>query len=111
MSCGTSRGNSGTSPSAALWRFFGPSAAGIVRNLVDVQVVAIDPSAALRKALRMWLPRTAVAVDHFHLISLANRAMTEARQYLSQQVKGRRGSRLPDEPRPKAILHRMQMVK
>jgi hypothetical protein len=28
-----------------------------------VQVVAIDPSAAFRKALRMWLPRTAVAVD------------------------------------------------
>ena len=25
-----------------------------------VQVVAIDPSAAFRKALRMWLPRTAV---------------------------------------------------
>ncbi|AUI51862.1 transposase [Arthrobacter crystallopoietes] len=30
------------------------------------QVVAIDPSAAFRKALRMWLPRTAVAVDHFY---------------------------------------------
>jgi transposase len=56
-----------------------------------VQVVAIDPSAAFRKALRMWLPRTAVAVDHFHLISLANQAMTETRQNLPQQVKGRRG--------------------
>ncbi|MCQ6272317.1 transposase [Pseudarthrobacter sp. R1] len=42
--------------------------------LLAVQVVAIDPSAAFRKALRMWLPRTAVAVDHFHLISLANQA-------------------------------------
>ena len=31
---------------------------------LGVQVVAIDPSAAFRKALRMWLPRTAVAVDH-----------------------------------------------
>jgi hypothetical protein len=49
-----------------------------------VQVVAIDPSAAFRKALRMWLPRTAVAVDHFHLMSLANQAMTETRQNLSQ---------------------------
>ncbi|WP_426976011.1 transposase [Pseudarthrobacter sp. O4] len=56
-----------------------------------VQVVAIDPLAAFRKALRMWLPRTAVAVDHFHLISLANQAVTETRQNLSQQVKGRRG--------------------
>jgi transposase len=56
-----------------------------------VQVVAIDPSAAFRKALRMWLPRTAVAVDHFHLVSLGNQAMTEARQNLSRRVKGRRG--------------------
>jgi transposase len=54
---------------------------------LGVQVVAIDPSAAFRKALRMRLPRTAVAVDH--LVSLANQAMTEARQNLSQQVKGR----------------------
>jgi hypothetical protein len=36
-----------------------------------VRNVAIEPSAAFRKALRMWLPRTAVVVDHFHLISLA----------------------------------------
>jgi transposase len=53
---------------------------------LGVQVVAIDPSAAFRKALGMWLPRTAVPVDHFHLVSLANQAMTEARQNLSQQV-------------------------
>lgn len=41
------------------------------------------PPAAFRKALRVWLPRTAVAVDHFHLVSLANQAVTEARQNLS----------------------------
>ncbi|MGN7200051.1 transposase [Arthrobacter sp. SAFR-044] len=35
-----------------------------------VQVVAIDSSAAWRKALRMSLPRTAFTVDHFHLISI-----------------------------------------
>ncbi|MHC6220601.1 transposase [Arthrobacter sp. MMS24-S77] len=38
----------------------------------------------------MGLPRTAVAVDHFHLISLANQAVTARRQNLSQQVEGRR---------------------
>ncbi|MHC8608818.1 transposase [Paenarthrobacter ureafaciens] len=54
-----------------------------------VQTVAIDPSAALRKALWIWLPRTAVAIDHFLLISLANQAMTETRKVLSQKVKGR----------------------
>jgi transposase len=69
---------------------------------LGVQVVAIDPSAAFRKALRMWLPRAAVAVDHFHLVSLGNQAMTETRQNLSQQVKGRRGRTVD-----KAWAHRM----
>lgn len=55
---------------------------------LGVQVVAIDPSAAFRKALRMWLPRTAVAVDHFHLVALGNSMLTEVRQRLT---KGRRG--------------------
>ncbi|MET4134177.1 transposase [Pseudarthrobacter sp. PvP090] len=73
---------------------------------LGVLVVAIDPSAAFRKALRMWLPRTAVAVDHFHLISLANQAMTETRQNLSQQFKGRR-SRAVD----KAWAHRMLLLR
>ncbi|GAC1377725.1 MAG: ISL3 family transposase [Pseudarthrobacter sp.] len=73
---------------------------------LGVQVVAIDPSAAFRKALRMWLPRTAVAVDHFHLISLANQVMTETRQNLSQQVKGRRGRAVD-----KAWAHRMLLLR
>lgn len=73
---------------------------------LGVQVVAIDPSAAFRKALRMWLPRTAVAVDHFHLVSLANQAVTETRQNLSQQVKGRRGRAVD-----KAWAHRMLLLR
>jgi hypothetical protein len=71
-----------------------------------VQVVAIDPSAAFRRALRMWLPRTAVAFDHFRLISLANQAMTETRQNLSQQVEGRRGWAVD-----KARAHRMLLLR
>ena len=35
---------------------------------LGVEVVAIDPSAAFRKALRMWLPRTAVSVDAFYAV-------------------------------------------
>ena len=57
---------------------------------LGVQVVAIDPSAVFRKALRMWLPRTAVSVDLFHLTMLANDMLTAVRQGLSQQVRGRR---------------------
>ncbi|MDQ0620111.1 hypothetical protein QFZ33_004135 [Arthrobacter globiformis] len=56
-----------------------------------MQVAAIDPSAAFRKALRMWLPRTAVSVDAFHLVKLGNDMLTEVRQRLTQQVHGRRG--------------------
>jgi transposase len=58
---------------------------------LGVQVVAIDPSAAFRKALRMWLPRTAVSVDAFHLVKLGNDMLTEVRQRLTQKVHGRRG--------------------
>jgi transposase len=58
---------------------------------LGVQVVAIDPSAAFRKALRMWLPRTAVSVDAFHLVLLGNNMLTEVGQRLTQETKGRRG--------------------
>ncbi len=54
-------------------------------------MVAIDPSAAFRKALRMWLPRTAVSVDAFHLSMLANSMVTEVRQRLTHETRGRRG--------------------
>ncbi len=47
-----------------------------------VQVVAIDPSAAFRKALREHLPRAAVSVDAFHLVKLANDTLTQVRQRL-----------------------------
>ncbi|WP_079553460.1 transposase [Arthrobacter sp. 49Tsu3.1M3] len=67
-----------------------PFASPLVWRL-GVQVVAIEPSAAFRTALGMWLPRTCVPVDHFHLVSMANLAVTETGQDLSQQLKGRRG--------------------
>lgn len=76
--------------------------AWLIKRLLDwrlgVQAVAIDPSASFRKALRMLLPRTAVSVDHFHLIQLAHQALAEVRQQLSHQVRGRRG-RAVDPPR------------
>jgi transposase len=56
-----------------------------------IQVVAIDPSAAFRKAIREQLPQAAVSVDAFHLVKLANDMVTVVRQRLSQQTKGRRG--------------------
>jgi transposase len=73
---------------------------------LGAQVVAIDPSAAFRKALRMWLPGTAVSVDLFHMTMLTNDMLTTVRQGLSQQVKGR-GSRATDP----AWANRMLLLK
>jgi transposase len=60
-----------------------------------VQVVAIDPSAAFRKALREQLPHAAVSVDPFHLVKLGNDMLTAVRQRLAREQKQRRG-RLTD---------------
>jgi transposase len=56
-----------------------------------IEVVAIDPSAAFRRVLREHLPQAAVSVDAFHLVKLANDVVTQVRQRLARQVKGRRG--------------------
>jgi transposase len=56
-----------------------------------VEVVAIDPSAAFRKALREHLPHAALSVDPFHLVKLANDVVTEVRQRVTREHKGRRG--------------------
>jgi transposase len=56
-----------------------------------VGVVAIDPSAAFRKALREHLPHAAISVDPFHLVKLANDMLTYVRQRVVREAKGRRG--------------------
>lgn len=76
----------GTARASGDWLFARP----LTRRLA-FRPKAIDPSAAFRKAPRMWLIRAVVATDHFYLLSQANQALTEARQNLSQEVKGRRG--------------------
>lgn len=56
-----------------------------------VEVVAIDPSAAFRKAIAAHLPAAAVSVDAFHLVQLANQALTAVRQRRAREVHDRRG--------------------
>ncbi|KNX35980.1 ISL3 family transposase [Luteipulveratus halotolerans] len=56
-----------------------------------VRTVAIDPSAAFRSAVRSWLPKARVAVDHFHLVKLANDALTKVRRRVSWDRHERRG--------------------
>ncbi len=56
-----------------------------------VQVVAIDPSAAFRSAVRRWLPKARVSVDHFHLVKLGNDMLTDVRRRVAWDRRGRRG--------------------
>lgn len=56
-----------------------------------VRVVAIDPSAAFRKAITDCLPNAKIAVDPFHLVQLGNLCVTRVRQRLAQQMHHRRG--------------------
>ena len=56
-----------------------------------VQVVVIDPHAGYAAAVRAALPHAAIAVDHFHLIMLANKAVTAVRQRVTRDLLGRRG--------------------
>ncbi|MFN8075277.1 MAG: transposase [Kineosporiaceae bacterium] len=65
-----------------------------------VEVVAIDPSAAFRAALRDQLPQAAVSVDAFHLVKPANDTLTRVRQRLARQTKGRRSRDRPGLDQP-----------
>ena len=42
-----------------------------------MQIVAMDPSATYRSAVREALPNALIVADHFHLVALGNKAVTE----------------------------------
>jgi transposase len=56
-----------------------------------VQVVVIDPHAGYARAVRELLPHAVLAVDHFHLVMLANHAVTAVRQRVTRELLNRRG--------------------
>jgi len=58
-----------------------------------VEVVVIDPHAGYAAAVRAALPDAVIAVDHFHLIMLANKAVTAVRQRVTRDLFDRRGRR------------------
>lgn len=59
-----------------------------------IEVVVIDPHAGYAAAVRAALPHAAIAVDHFHLIMLGNRAVTAVRQRVTRDLLGRRGRKI-----------------
>jgi transposase len=54
-------------------------------------VVAIDMCTVFVSAVRDALPQARLVVDHFHLVQLANQALTEVRRRVTLQARGRRG--------------------
>ena len=59
-----------------------------------IEIVAIDPSAPFRKAIREQLPNALVSVDGFHLVQLANLMVTRVRQRLIREREDRRGRKI-----------------
>ncbi len=60
----------------------------------SVEVVVIDPHAGYAAAVGAALPEARIAVDHFHLIMLANKAVTAVRQRVTRDLLGRRGRKI-----------------
>jgi transposase len=58
----------------------------------QVAFVAIDPCAVYRPAISRALPGAVIVVDHFHLVRLANQAITKVRQRVTREHLGRRGT-------------------
>jgi len=57
----------------------------------QVQAVAIDMCTVFKAAVREALPHAMLVVDHFHVVQLDNRAVTEVRRRMTMTHRGRRG--------------------
>ncbi|MFJ6956309.1 ISL3 family transposase [Micromonospora aurantiaca (nom. illeg.)] len=57
----------------------------------QVKAVAIDMCTVFKSAIRQVLPHAVLVVDHFHIVQLANRAVTEVRRRMTLTQRGRRG--------------------
>lgn len=65
----------------------------------QIEFVAIDPAAVYAKAIRTpgLLPNAAIVVDHFHLVKLANDALTKVRRRVTWDLRDRRGRKIDPE--------------
>jgi len=59
-----------------------------------IAVVAIDPSAPYASGIRRVLPQARIVLDHFHLVMLANKMLTDVRQRVQHEQQGRRGMKV-----------------
>ncbi|WP_235463181.1 MULTISPECIES: transposase [Frankia] len=68
--------------------------------------VAIDMCTVFVAAVRRYLPGATLVVDHFHVVKLANDAVTEARRRVTTQLRGRRGRDTDPEWKIRNLLTR-----
>src|SRR5664280_567985 len=59
-----------------------------------VKVVAIDPSAPYASGIRRALPQARIVLDHFRLVMLGNKMLTDVRQRVQHEQQGRRGMKV-----------------
>ncbi len=57
----------------------------------QVRYVAIDMCSVFLCAIRQVLPHATIVVDHFHVVQLANKAVTDVRRRITFKLRGRRG--------------------
>ncbi len=64
-----------------------------------IKFVAIDPAAVYAAAIRTpgLLPNATLVVDHFHLVKLANDAVTKVRRRITWELRDRRGRKIDPE--------------
>jgi transposase len=57
----------------------------------QIAYVAIDMCTVFAAAVRRALPAATLVVDHFHVVQLANKALSEVRRRITWTLRGRRG--------------------
>lgn len=57
----------------------------------QIRAVAIDMCTVFKATIPQVLPHALLVVDHFHVVQLANRAVTEVRRRVTLTQRGRRG--------------------
>jgi transposase len=96
-----------TGPQGLLGQREGRTSAAVINWLSErsdafragVEFVAIDPAAVYATAIRTpgLLPNATTVVDHFHLVKLANDAVTKVRRRVTWDLRDRRGRKLDPE--------------
>ncbi|MGX4692333.1 ISL3 family transposase [Streptomyces sp. JNUCC 63] len=72
----------------------------------NIRYVAIDMSTTYRAAVRTGPPGAVVVVDHFHVVQLADKMLSQVRRRTTAELRGRRGRATDPEWRARRKLLR-----